>query len=469
LHPDEVWPLLQNSAASCNPPFPERELRKCFQSALKYQKGDQGRVPFFKGKEFIPGHLMDYILEYQDLFHDGQRYYQYNEKGLWREIHKNKIGQQMENVLGERARRSRIQDSLKLLEYRVFKDHRELEQNHGLVNLKNGMLDYQTKKLLPHDKRYYSRVQIPIEYDSDADCPRFKRFLEEIFLDDPGKALAVQDFAGYCLYPKIFIHSCLFFMGVGWNGKSVLINTLIKIIGKENTSAVELSQFSNKFFIGVLRNKLLNVSTEVKTKSPVDDSTFKSLVAGDLILGDVKHEDPISFRPICKYIFSMNDIPIITDKSYAFQRRLIIVRFNQDFTGEKDDKLLEDKLSKELPGILNWFLEGLHRVLEKKEISVSEQMEIDKKDFIKQVNPLLLFIEERCFIKDGSKIEKGQLYSNYTLWSKNSGLRPLSKVKFYRQLLEDFPTVKEDTFGKRTFKGIGLRIYNGWEQDEIPF
>ena len=469
LNESEVWPLVQKFASECNPPLTEKEARICFKSALKYQGGGQGKVPFFKGRDFIPSKLVDYILEPNDLFHDGQSFYQYNGNGLWQEIHENQVGQQMENVLGERARRSRIQDSLKLLEYRVFKDHIKLEQNYGLVNLKNGMLDYRTKKLLPHDKRYYSRVQIPIEYDPDADYPRFKRFLEEIFFDDPEKAHTIQDFAGYCLFPKIFIHSCLFFMGIGQNGKSVLINTLTKIIGKENTSAVELSQFSNRFLIGVLRNKLLNVSTEVKTRSPVDDSTFKSLVAGDLVQADVKFKNPITFRPICKYIFSMNDIPIITDKSYAFQRRLIIVRFNQDFSGEKDDKKLEDKLEQELPGILNWCLEGLDRVLKNKDIFVSDQMENDKKDFIKQLNPLLLFVEERCLIQDGSIIEKGQLYFDYDNWSKNSGLRPLSKVKFYRQLLEDFPTVKEDTFGKRTFKGIGLRTNYGWKQEKIHF
>ena len=137
----------------------------------------------------------------------------------------------------------------------------------------------------------------------------------------------------------------------------------------------------------------------------------------------VKFKNPIEFRPIAKHIFSMNEIPIIVDKTYALQRRLIILRFNQVFKGKKRDKFLEDKLSEELSGILNWCLEGLHRVLKNKEIYVSDQMEKDKRDFMKQVNPIILFVEEACIVGEKFIVGKGNLYFRYVEWSKASGLR----------------------------------------------
>lgn len=375
----------------------------------------------------------------------------------------------MTRALNKKATNSRVNNAFNILIYSIYKKADELFQNRNLLNLANGMLDIETGKLLPHDKDYFSLVQVPIKYDPGADCPRFDRFLEEIFSDDPLKKRTIQDFAGYCLYPKIFLHKCLFLIGTGSNGKSVLINTISKIIGKENLCALNLHQLTDKFLLGTLKGKLLNISSEVQTGSPIKDNILKEVISGDLVKADIKFKDPIEFRPIAKHIFCMNEVPVILDKTYAFHRRLIIVKFKKVFRGKDRDKFLEDKLAKELPGILNWCLEGLHRILKNKDIFVSDQMENDKKDFIKQVNPLILFVEERCLIQDGSIIEKGQLYLDYDNWSKNSGLRPLSKVKFYRQLLEDFPTVKEDTFGKRTFKGIGLRTNYGWEQDEILF
>jgi putative DNA primase/helicase len=70
--------------------------------------------------------------------------------------------------------------------------------------------------------------------------------LNEIFKDDLTKAQAVQEFAGYTLLPKIFIHASLFMLGSGGNGKSVLINTISKLVGRDNISALELHQFSDK-------------------------------------------------------------------------------------------------------------------------------------------------------------------------------------------------------------------------------
>ena len=90
----------------------------------------------------------------------------------------------------------------------------------------------------------------------------------------------------------------------------------------------------------------------------------------------------------------MNEVPLITDTSFAFERRLIIVKFNETFVGNRADKGLDDKLSQELSGVFNWALEGLRRVLETGEITESQQMIQDKRDFLSQLNPVKTFVEE---------------------------------------------------------------------------
>ncbi|UCE04454.1 MAG: primase C-terminal domain-containing protein [bacterium] len=450
--PKDVWELVKTASAHANPNLSEKETESIFKSALKYQKGK----PFFENKKFVPDNLVSWLVEHNDLFHDGKSFFKYNGAGLWKEVHENAIGKEMKGLLGKKARRSYIQDAMKLLEFEVFKNDSELEQRFDLINLSNGMLDVQANKLLPHDKRYYSRNQIPIEYKPEADAPRFKKFLNEIFKDDPAKAQAVQEFTGYILLPKIFIHSCLFLLGSGANGKSVLINTISKLVGRENISALELHQFSKKFLLGVLRNKMLNMSTEVQTKSVVDDSIFKQVISGDLVQADVKFKEPITFRPFAKHIFSMNDIPVITDRTHAFKRRLIVVKFNQGFEGEAADKFLEDKLSEELPGILNWALKGLSRVLKNNRIFCSEQMEKDKKEFFKSLNPVLSFVEEVCELGEDFYVGRNELFKSYREWSKDSGLQPLGKNKFYRQIRQDFPEITDDTHGVNSFRGITI-------------
>jgi P4 family phage/plasmid primase-like protien len=413
---------------------------------------------FFSGNTFIPEMLVKHILESEDLFQDGSTIYRYDrEKGFWKPIHEDLIGQKMEEALGIQAKRARIADAMYLLKLQVFKDTDGLMQDQGLVNLSNGMLNIRTRELVPHDKKYYSRTQIPIRYDPSAKPKLWVRFLEEIFPDDPVKKITLQDFSGYCLFPKIFIHECLFLIGVGANGKSVFINTLCKVIGPENVSALAPHHLSEKFLLGILKDKLLNASSEVLAETRIDENIFKQVVSGDLIQADEKFKKPFSFRPVAKHIFSMNEIPLFIDKTHALKRRVIVVTFNQVFADEKQDKYLEDKLAEELPGILNWCLDGLERVMKSQKLTVSESMEEDKERFFKYLDPFLWFIEEKCDFGEEHVVGRQHLYHVYQQWCAFSGVRAMTKPKFFERIRETYHSVTEDTYGKNKFKGIGVR------------
>jgi len=265
-----------------------------------------------------PINLAHYVADRFDLFHDGGGFYWFLNKGVWVPCHDNGIGQIMGMVMGRHAKKAAIQDALKLLEYHAFTPPDRLRPESNLINLRNGMLDIETVELKPHDQYYYSRIQLPIEYDATARCPRWIKCLDEWFPDDPKKKKAVQEFLGYCLYNGIFIHKCLFLIGHGANGKSVLTNVFVSIIGLENVSLLGLHQLGDKFLLGSLKDKLLNVSTEIATNCKVADEMFKKLVAGDLIQADVKYKNPVTFYPVAKHVFSMNSVPVITDRTFAF-------------------------------------------------------------------------------------------------------------------------------------------------------
>ncbi len=438
------------------------ELLSLVKSAQEWEPGKETQSPkFFEGNRFVPTAVVDNMIGRYAIFHDGGSFYLYNiDRGVWLAQHDNVIGKFIKDALAKKSKRNYIQDVMKQLEYETFKTPEELIQNHKLINLSNGMLDIQNGKLLPHKKEYYSKVQIPIAFNPKAKCPRYLQYLGEVFLDDPKKIEALQDFSGYCLYPEIFIHAALLLIGSGANGKSVFINTHTKVVGNENVSALDPHQFSKKFLLGTLKDKLLNVSSEIQTKFQIDSKILKQVISGDLVQADKKYKEPFKFRPIAKHIFSMNEIPIITDRTYAMKRRIIILKFNQTFCGKKEDKRLENKLEGELPGILNFCLVGLSRVLQNESITESKWMEEDKKAFMRSINPVLSFVDEMCVLYDEALVLKDDLYQRYKSWCDESGLKPLSKFKFYQQLLGDFPGIVETRpdGGSRHFKGIGLLI-----------
>ncbi|MBU2060144.1 MAG: hypothetical protein KKB38_20735, partial [Gammaproteobacteria bacterium] len=271
---------------------------------------------FFDGKSFIPTQMVNYLTENNDIFHDENDFYIYDTpKGIWQEVHPNILGKKILKGLGNKAKTIHAKDALNLLEYQTYIPPETLRPNNLLINMKNKMLDLQYMKLIPHDKKYYSRLQTPIDYDPDAKCPLLDRSLSQIFRDDPDKTITIQQFAGYCLYAEIFIHKCLFLIGEGGNGKSTIIEIISRLVGSDHVTSLNLIMLADKFMLGTLKNSMLNISTEIETREPIADHIFKQVVSGDRVQADVKYGKPFSFYPIAKHVFSMNRIPIITDRS----------------------------------------------------------------------------------------------------------------------------------------------------------
>ncbi len=461
LSQKEIESILSDWNNRNRPPLGEAELKQAIDSICSRASEESKSLnPFFDGKKFIPMSLSEHLAQERDLFHDGSGFYVYSaDKGLWLSYQDEKIGQEMMNLLGDRAETRYINDAQNLLKLKVIKEDEKLNVNPLLINMENGVFDLSSMELIPHSKDYYFKYQLPIKYDPEAECPRWSQFLKEIFPDEPFKRRTVRDFAGYCLYPKIFIHKCLFCLGKGGNGKSILINIISKLVGIENTVALEPKQLEKEFQLATLKDKLLNISTEVDKKYMIGKSNWKKAIAGDTLQVDVKYKDPFSFRPIAKHLFSMNEVPNIPDRSDAFSRRFIVVNFNVMFEGEEEDGYLEDKLSLELSGIFNWALKGLKKVLETKKIYEAVETQSEKEDFLKASDPIRKFVQERCIKNGRSKVKKQFLFKAYEDWCEETEQWKLSKTQFYKKLLQE----NHDIYTKRPngrawyFMGIDLK------------
>ncbi|MCX5831376.1 MAG: phage/plasmid primase, P4 family [Deltaproteobacteria bacterium] len=457
----EVKVLLYDWNKRNSPPLEESEINRIVESINSMELAkSKGKDEFFDHKnKFIPMNLVDHIIKSYDILHDGSGFYLYRPDGVWHHEKDFGIGQMMVKLLGNRAQRHFVQNAMDILRYQTYVDLEKVGRNPLLINMRTGMLDLLTMELLPHDKKYYSQYQMPIAYDPEAKCPRWRQFLVEVFPDDPKKIKTVRDFSGYCFYPNIHIHKCLLLTGKGGNGKSVFVNIITRLVGEDNVASLQPTNLTDKFLLGTLKDKLLNVSSEIQGNK-IENSVWRQVIAGDTVQADRKFNKPISFRPIAKHIYSMNMTPIITDRSNAFVRRIIVVEFKAVFDEMSADKELEDKLTKELPGIFNWALKGFRRVvLENKNIRESLQVKKDKKTFLKAVDPVLNFVEDRCILRDSKSIRKLDLYSEFVDWCHTNRIKPLTDRTFYKQLLINHPELTEKRPGgkERTFVGIGLK------------
>jgi putative DNA primase/helicase len=236
------------------------------------------------------------------------------------------------------------------------------------INLLNGILDLETMKLLPHTPEYRSSIMLPVRYHPKAQCPHIDRFIAEIFPED---AISVAyEIAGWLLTPYIDLQKAILLQGPGGNGKSVFLELLMRLLGKENVSGVSLHRLeNNRFDVAQLVGKLANICPDIPDLDLNTTSMFKTLVGGDQkIYAERKMEHGFHFAPFARLIFSGNTFPRSRDLTMAFFDRWLVIRFTRMFRGNSELQVPASVLlgrmttADELSGFLNKALEVLPKV-----------------------------------------------------------------------------------------------------------
>jgi len=264
------------------------------------------------------------------------------------------------------------------------------------LTLKNGLFDLNEQALIPHTPEIFTANPLPYEFDPDATCDLWLKYLNDVLLGDQTTITFVQQAVGYCFLKEILTPALFLLIGEGSNGKSVFVNTIQNLFGNENVSNISLNQLSNEYYTLKLFGKMVNLSSETPHKKQINTDLVKAAVGGDWISGRGPYEQPTSFKPFAKHFLSMNTIPKIDDVSHGWDRRIYPIDFKKIFTKKEMDVHLTKKLAKELSGIFNWALEG-YKSLRDMEYEFIESSSIDeaKENYKNQSNSVFNFITQK--------------------------------------------------------------------------
>ena len=89
---------------------------------------------------------------------------------------------------------------------------------------------------------------------------------------------------------------------------------------------------------------------------------LKQIVSGEKIEARRLHQNPFSFVPRVKLLLSANGLPQTHDRSNGYYRSYDVLKFEVQIPENQVDQNLKQKLREELPGILNWAVNGLARL-----------------------------------------------------------------------------------------------------------
>jgi len=339
----------------------------------------------------------------------------------------------------------------------------DLDADHHLLNVKNGVLNLKTKELMSHDTSFLMTHQANAEYNPDADCPRFKAFLKEITNGDEDYMRDLQLFFGYAMTGDVSQHAVFFLHGRGANGKSTLLRIVSSVLGSyAKTVSAEIflpqSRRSHDEVLADLFRLRMAVITEWNEDEPLSSQTLKMLASEEEISARRLYSERFTFKPTHKIFVSTNHLPELKDKTEGARRRIFILPFTVCIPPEKRDHQLAEKiLETERSGILNWLLEGAKRYFELGRLVFTSR-------FVKEVNEdydtdlVDWWIKERCVVDGEVLTPFSELYNDYvaTLRSWNIPKEEILSPKAFSSALEarGYPTVKK----KFTRYKRGLRL-----------
>lgn len=293
-----------------------------------------------------------------------------------------------------------VKSKLRIESKRLF-----LTNDPNLYALGNGIFDAKKHKLLAYSPKYVFTSKIAVNYNPDAQEPRFdnwsfsKWINEDIAENKEDKIKLIWQTFKAVINSNYSYHSSVFLLdnANGSAGKGTFEQLLQNIAGKNNYASIKLNQFEKDAVLATIVNKPLVIGDDNDPKKPIDSSeNFKSAATGDTIVINDKFEKVYSYKPTCLIVQSLNELPKFKDNTGANYRRIRVIKFNKHYIENADNRKIKDEYiyNKEL---LEWIvkkaidvkIDGV-MIRTKESNEILEQNKIDSDPFLQFVNEIIV-------------------------------------------------------------------------------
>lgn len=326
----------------------------------------------------------------------------------------------------------------------------QLDVAHRRLNVLNGTLDLNTFagsgfELLAHNKADLCTKLAPVEYDPDARCERWRKFLVEVFDGDGDLIEYVQRAVGYSLTGDTSAQVFFLLWGSGENGKTKFLETLRALLGDHNIGGYAQQAPPETFIerrgqqgipndVARLKGARFVTAVETAENRRLDEALVKRITGGDHITARFLRAEFFEFEPHFKVWLATNHRPTIKGTDHAIWRRIRLLPFNVSFAETKDPDL-GDKLKAELPGILNWALSGWREFLLGSQLEDPPAAVVAATAEYRQEEDVFgRFLDEKCTLDQTQRVKSSDLYDAYVAWCHGSGERAETKNKIGREL-----------------------------------
>lgn len=290
----------------------------------------------------------------------------------------------------------------------------DLNRHKNLFCVKNGVIDLETGKLYPLAPKFLITNQADVIFNPNMDAAFVEKFLADIMPIVETKQ-AVLRYLGYGLTGEKPYHVAHFWKGSGANGKSTLIDLLIKTFGNyakklPNNSMIQSlrppdANAPSPAIAALDGDIRLAILDETPRNRKLDAALFKTITGDETITARNLHENLKKIELRAKLIISGNHLPTFDVDDDGVKRRIQRVEYREKFLSNRADPLLPKKLA--LPENRAAFFKIL--VAEAQEyyrsgILESEDMIETKAEYIKENDFVAEFFAEHVTFDAGTTL-----------------------------------------------------------------
>jgi putative DNA primase/helicase len=334
-----------------------------------------------------------------------------------------------------------------------------------IISCRNGLLEVATRKLRKHNPEFFNIVSVPFNYNPEAPKPEaWLAFLGTLWPDDDDSVALLQEFIGYIVSGRTDMQKLLAMIGPTRSGKGTIGRMLIELVGKGHFAAPTLASLGTNFGMQPLLGKPLAIIGDVRLGNAPSHAVVQSLLGitgEDPMTVDRKFQQAWSGKLPTRLVIVSNELPKFSDSSGAIAGRMLILKMTKSFLGS-EDRGLDARIKPELPGILNWALEGLDRLTRTGRFTVPASSEDAKNLMMDLSSPVSAFVRERCVQRPDHSVPRDVLYTVWRSWAEDNGHKVSDQPTFGRDLQAAVPGIKssyprEDGRRRYHYAGIGLR------------
>lgn len=294
-----------------------------------------------------------------------------------------------------------------------------------MVPFRNGLLHIPTREVLPATPALFSLNGLDFAYEADAPEPsRWLQFLSGLWPDDEQSRDTLQELIGYFLTPRVHFQKIPMIVGPKRSGKGTIARVARRLLGERNVCGPTLANMAEQFGLGILIGKTLAIIADARIGGRTDTAVIAERLLS--ISGEDTLSIPRKFLPdwngklSTRFLLLTNELPKIEDASGALASRFIVLTLHQSFYGREDHELLE-RFIPELPGILNWALDGYDRLYARGRFLQPESSAALIQEFEDLGSPIGAFIRDRCDVGPGYEVMQQKVFEAWKTWCQENG------------------------------------------------